>query len=221
MVALWLCHDNDHDQRVVEGSASGLEEARCDAWPQFEYGSHRGAGIQRPQPAGGGRGNYSAGAPISQFTQVQGDGGGFEALHGRRPRVIVADNSLLVYFWLPSAFAGLAEAVKDRDKVWASPILWRSEFRNVLAGYLRRQTLTEAEANAAYLNVQKDLGANEYSVPTERIIKLVLASDCSAYDCEYVALAQDLGVPLVTAAKQILRAFPNIAVSLEKFTKKK
>ena len=135
--------------------------------------------------------------------------------------MIVADNSLLVYFWLPSDFAELAEAVKHRDKVWASPILWRSEFRNVLAGYLRRKTLTEAEANAAYLNVQKDLGANEYSVPTERIIKLVLASDCSAYVCEYVALAQDLGVPLVTADKQILRAFPKIAVSMEKFARRK
>ena len=135
--------------------------------------------------------------------------------------MIVADNSLLVYFWLPGDFAELAEAVKDRDKVWASPVLWRSEFRNVLAGYLRRKVLTEAEANAAYLNVQKDLGANEYSVPTERVIKLVLASDCTAYDCEYVALAQDLGVPLVTTDKQILRAFPKIAVSMDKFAKKK
>lgn len=135
--------------------------------------------------------------------------------------MIVADNSLLVYFWLPGSFAELAEAAKDRDKVWASPILWRSEFRNVLAGYLRRKVLTEAEANAAYLNAQKDLGAHEYSVPAERIIKLVLASDCSAYDCEYVALAMDLDVPLVTTDKQILRAFPKIAVALEQFAKRK
>jgi predicted nucleic acid-binding protein len=135
--------------------------------------------------------------------------------------VIVADNSLLVYFWLPGDFAESAEAVKNHDKIWAAPILWRSEFRNVLAGYLRRKTLTEAEANTAYLNVQKDLGANEYSVPTERIIKLVLASDCTAYDCEYVALAIDLGVPLVTADRQILKSFPKIAVSLEKFAKRK
>jgi len=135
--------------------------------------------------------------------------------------VIVADNAVLVYFWLPGEYAGLAEAAKAQDEVWAAPILWRAEFRNVLAGYLRRNTLTEAEANAAYLNVQKDLGANEYSVPTERIIKLVLASDCTAYDCEYVALAQDLGVPLVTTDKQILRAFPKCAVSLEKFAKRK
>jgi len=65
------------------------------------------------------------------------------------------------------------------------------------------------------------LGAQEFTVPTERIIKLVLASDCSAYDCEYVALAQDLDVPLVTTDRQVLREFPKIAVSLEKFVKLK
>jgi len=135
--------------------------------------------------------------------------------------VIVVDSNVLVYFWLPSEFAGQAEAVKAQDGVWAAPILWRSEFRNVLAGYLRRKTLSESEANAAYLNVQKDIAANEYSVPTERVLKLVLASDCSAYDCEYVALAQDLGVPLVTTDKQILRAFPKTTVSLEAFAKRK
>lgn len=135
--------------------------------------------------------------------------------------MIVVDNSVLVYFWLPSEFAGLAEAAKTEDGVWAAPILWRSEFRNVLAGYLRRNVLSEAEANAAYLNAQKDLGANEYSVPTERVLKQVLHSDCSAYDCEYVVLAQDLGVPFVTTDKQVLKTFPKAAVSLETFAKKK
>lgn len=134
--------------------------------------------------------------------------------------MIVADNSVLVYFWLPGAFAEWAEAAKAQDGVWAAPVLWRAEFRNVLAGYLRKKLLTEAEANAAYLNVQKDLGAHEFTVPTERILKLVLGSDCTAYDCEYVALAQDLKVPLVTTDKQILRAFPKTAVALEKFARK-
>ena len=135
--------------------------------------------------------------------------------------MIVVDNNVLVYFWLPSVFADWAEAAKDQDGIWAAPVLWRAEFRSVLTAYLRRKLLTEAEANAAYLNVQKDLGAHEFTVPTEWILKLVLASDCTAYDCEYVALAQDLGVPLVTTDKQILRAFPKTAVSLEKFAKKK
>ncbi len=133
--------------------------------------------------------------------------------------MIVVDNSVLVSFWLPGEFASRAELVKARDEVWAAPIVWRSEFRSVLSAYLKRKLLTEAEANAAFLNVQKDLGANEYSVPTDRVLKLAQLSDCSVYDCEYVALAQDLKVPLVTADRQILKAFSQIAVSLEKFGK--
>ena len=135
--------------------------------------------------------------------------------------MIVVDSSVLVYFWLPGDFTELAEAAKQRDGTWAAPILWRSQFRTVLADCLRKNLLTEAEANIAHANAQKDLGDHEFAVPTERIIKLVLASDCSANDCEYVALAQDLGVPLVTPDKQVLRAFPKIAVSLEEFAKKK
>jgi predicted nucleic acid-binding protein len=58
-----------------------------------------------------------------------------------------------------------------------------------------------------------------YDVSSEKVLELAMQSNCSAYDCEYVALAQDLGVPLVTADKQILKAFPKIAISMEKFVK--
>jgi predicted nucleic acid-binding protein len=37
------------------------------------------------------------------------------------------------------------------------------------------------------------------------------------YDCEFVALAQHLDVPLVTADKKILREFPVIAKSLDAY----
>jgi len=135
--------------------------------------------------------------------------------------LIVVDNSVLVYFWLPSEFGGLAEAAKGKDATWAAPILWRSEFRSVLAGYLRKKVMTLSEAVTGYLNCQRDLGQHEYSVPTERVMKLVLESQCSAYDCEYAALAEDLDVPLVTNDKQLLREFPKIAVSLKKFVRLK
>jgi predicted nucleic acid-binding protein len=135
--------------------------------------------------------------------------------------VIVVDHSVLVSFWLPGTGAELAEAAKAKDGVWAAPILWRAEFGNVLAGYLRRKQLTEAEANAAFLNAQKDLGAQEFTVPADRILRLVLRSKCSAYECEYVALAQDLDVPLVTTNQQVLREFPQTAVSLATFARTK
>jgi predicted nucleic acid-binding protein len=43
-------------------------------------------------------------------------------------------------------------------------------------------------------------------------------SGCSPYDCEYVALAQDLDTPLVTTDGPVLDAFPDTAVSPADFT---
>jgi len=39
-------------------------------------------------------------------------------------------------------------------------------------------------------------------------------SDCSAYDCEFVALATKLGAMLVTMDAKLLRAFPKQAIAL-------
>jgi predicted nucleic acid-binding protein len=58
---------------------------------------------------------------------------------------------------------------------------------------------------------------NEYSIPSNRILKLAAGSKCSAYDCEYIALAEDLGLKLVTSDKIILSAFPKLAVHSNKF----
>ena len=46
------------------------------------------------------------------------------------------------------------------------------------------------------------------------VLELVRDSDCSAYDCEFVALAMTLGVKLVTMDAKILRAFPKHAQAL-------
>ncbi len=57
----------------------------------------------------------------------------------------------------------------------------------------------------------------EYEVNSLHVLRLVASSTCSAYDCEFVALAEDLGVHLVTVDRQVLGRFPAIAVSLRAF----
>ena len=44
-------------------------------------------------------------------------------------------------------------------------------------------------------------------------MELVRDSDCSAYDCEFVALAVKLDTKLVTVDKKLLKAFPDRAVA--------
>jgi predicted nucleic acid-binding protein len=57
----------------------------------------------------------------------------------------------------------------------------------------------------------------EYEIASHQVLSLVAASTCSAYDCEFVALASDLDLPLVTIDKQILDQFPGLAIPLEEF----
>jgi len=49
------------------------------------------------------------------------------------------------------------------------------------------------------------------------VLELVSARECSAYDCEFVALAKGLGISLVTVDKKILKEFSQTAVSLDDF----
>lgn len=50
------------------------------------------------------------------------------------------------------------------------------------------------------------------------MLQLVSTSRCSAYNCEFVAVAEQLAVPLVTEDRAIVAAFPVLAQSLHHAT---
>ena len=47
--------------------------------------------------------------------------------------------------------------------------------------------------------------------------KEIIATKCSTYDCEFVALAHTDGVRLLTVDREILHEFPEVAISLKRF----
>jgi predicted nucleic acid-binding protein len=131
--------------------------------------------------------------------------------------MIVVDTNVLGYLFLASDRSPQAEQALRQDPDWAAPLLWRSEFRNVLAHYLRRELLSLYEAQAIMDAATDLMRGREYEALSHRVLSLAAASTCSAYDCEFVALAQDLGVPLVTVDRQILQQFPTTALLLDAF----
>ncbi len=131
--------------------------------------------------------------------------------------MIVVDTNVLAYRWLPGSLSDMADAVAAKDPEWTAPPLWRSEMRNVVAGYLRLGRLTEADALAVLQKAAASLGGREREVSDAEVVALVRSSGCSAYDCEYAALALRLGVPLVTEDRQLRAAFPGTAMSLREF----
>lgn len=122
--------------------------------------------------------------------------------------MIVVDSNILAYLYLPGEFTRAAEALLEREPEWAAPPLWRSEFRNILAGYLRRDMLSFQQACSVQSEAEALMHGFEFEVHSSEVLKLVRDSGCSAYDCEFVALAGRLGTTLFTQDKKVLVAFP-------------
>ena len=128
--------------------------------------------------------------------------------------MIVIDTNVVAYLYLPGEYTARAEALLEREPEWAAPVLWRSEFRNILAGYMRRRSLTFEQARELQAEAESLLAGGEFDVDSQVVLELVRDSDCSAYDCEYVALAMKLGTTVLTMDNKLLRAFPKRAVAL-------
>ena len=127
---------------------------------------------------------------------------------------VVVDTNVLAYYWLPGEQSATALALRRATEDWYAPALWRSEFRNILAGFLRRGALSLAQAQAAIRAAEEDLEGFEGRVGSAQVLELVEQSSCSAYDCEFVALAMARDVPLVTEDKRILHSFPSTATNM-------
>ena len=121
---------------------------------------------------------------------------------------------VLAYLLLPYEFSPQADSLFRRDPEWVAPILWRSEFRNLLAGYVRRKTLTFDEVLKVQAEAEALLAGNEHEVDSRRVLELVRDSNCSAYDCEFIALAVRLGTKVVTMDGKMLKEFLQHAMAL-------
>lgn len=131
--------------------------------------------------------------------------------------MIVVDTNLVAYLVLGGDKTPLARRAFQKDPEWAAPFLWRSEFRRVLALHLRQRSLSLDDALRLGRAAESLFRGAEYQVEWSQVLELVVSSRCSAYDCEFVALARALQVPLVTSDSQVLQEFPDDTVSLEGF----
>ena len=131
--------------------------------------------------------------------------------------MIVADTNLIVQLTLKLAQTEQAQSVYSRDPVWIMPELWRHEYLNVLANYLRfdnkpREVLINAWQGAAKLF--------ENSVqPVDMEFALELAGDLNitAYDAQYLSLAKTSRVKLVTEDRKLRNAAPGLTSSMKEF----
>jgi predicted nucleic acid-binding protein len=131
--------------------------------------------------------------------------------------MIVVDANVIAYFLLQTEKTEIAEKIWKKDMGWFAPLLWRSEVRNILINYIRHNLLTIEQAQIVMDKAHDLMHEQEHLVSSARLLELAASSRCTAYDCEYVALAQQFGLPLITFDKAIVENFPTVAIFPQDF----
>ncbi len=125
--------------------------------------------------------------------------------------MIVVDTNILIHLHMNGEYTEIVQKVLKKDPYWYSPFLWRSEFSNVLLGYVRKKVINQDLAKEIMNTALETMRSREIAVSPSRILEIACSCTCSSYDCEFVALADELGVHLITLDKQILEQFPGRA----------
>ncbi|HMP74610.1 MAG TPA: type II toxin-antitoxin system VapC family toxin [Kiritimatiellia bacterium] len=133
--------------------------------------------------------------------------------------MIVADSNLIAYLLIPGDKSVIADEIFLKDPDWAVPLICRSEIRNILTLYMRHEKMTLVQAQATMEKAERLWREHEYSVPSNDVLALTHKHNVTAYDGEFVVLAQELGVPLITFDKAVKRLFPKIAIEPKEYLK--
>jgi predicted nucleic acid-binding protein len=126
----------------------------------------------------------------------------------------IIDTNVIAYLLIKGKYTEKAKKLLKDDPEWIAPRLWCSEFRNVLTKYVKNKYFNLSQALFLMEKAEDLMQESDYQVQSEDVLKLAEKSGCSAYDCEYIAMAKDFGIKLITTDKQLIKAFPNIVVNL-------
>lgn len=131
--------------------------------------------------------------------------------------MIVVDINVIVYLMIEGEKTEMAQRTYRQDSAWFVPPLWRHEFLNVLATFVRHGGIELDEAIKLWQRGIHLFASGEREVDMSYVLRLAGQHHISAYDAQYVTLAMALSVPLVTEDQQLLKTFPDMALSMQEF----
>lgn len=126
--------------------------------------------------------------------------------------MIVVDTNVISYLLIRGDRSEAVDRLLETDGEWIAPRLWLDEFLNVLATSERNGLLGSEELSPILNDALGVMQDSSYEVSPERVLAVARRTGCSAYDSQYVALAEDLGVKLYTCDRKVLKNCPGVAV---------
>ena len=84
---------------------------------------------------------------------------------------------------------------------------------------MRAKVLEDGQARAAWRAGVRLFGRSEREPDGEAVLDAALEYGVSAYDAQFVVVARDLRVPLVTGDRKLRAACPSLTLSLAEFAR--
>ena len=135
--------------------------------------------------------------------------------------MIVVDANVLVYALVQLPQTPLAQQVAALDPDWVAPLLWRFEFTSAVTTLVRGSALNVAQAETAIREAEQLMAGRDARVDQTAAFRAAMTYNLSAYDGQYVALAEQLRIHCVTADARMLRNAQRVVISLADFVSRK
>lgn len=127
--------------------------------------------------------------------------------------MIVAGTDIIAHLYLPTEQTDHVVSVLHKDPHWLAPLLWRNQFRNMLALYVRKNIIGLKTAISMQSQAERQFADNEYTINSMDVLARATETGCCAYDCEFVSLASAFNLKLVTGDKKPVQTFSGIAMT--------
>lgn len=131
--------------------------------------------------------------------------------------MIIVDVNVIAYFLIEGDKTPAARDLMRHDPDWRLPALWRHEYLNVLATFMREGGATIADGRVLWRRGIELFGSREQSPDMEAALLLATENRISAYDAQYIALARQLETVCVTEDQRLLKTFPALTRMMQSF----
>lgn len=126
--------------------------------------------------------------------------------------MIVVDTNVIAYLLIEGEFTESVTGLRKKDKEWIAPRLWLDEFLNILATSERGAIMSAEVADETLALACELMEGRSFDLPAQRVLATARRISCTAYDSQYVCLAEDLGLTLYTYDSKILASCPGLAL---------
>lgn len=123
--------------------------------------------------------------------------------------MIVVDTNVIAYALIEGPLTEAARRVLIDEPDWRIPELWRHEFLNILVNYVHAG-MDIVKAQAMWNQANEVAHDSVLPVDLRKALRTAVQYQLSGYDAQFVALAQMLGVPCVTADRELAAKAPHL-----------